>query len=460
MLSCPNYRGYFTRKETYYGYFMMNMKFEADFNSQYIAGIRLNSYPPVFVSNPLLLCKWSLQEILYTICHEIEHVLLNHPAEMVKCNPDKDPEMYERFNLAADASVNDRLDEEIRRGYRFLARPDGVINSSVFAEIFGLKNVRKLENYLYYLNLIRDKNVDISQREMVMSKIRDSDDVSDVKDSLDDNSKKEEIDKEKKTGYSSEAENATSKEDKPAVVVSSNADFNSDHQWCSDEDEDYDEIFANTKEFINQSFDIMNEETRGTMPGFFLSQVEKINEPPKIRWSWILKRYVGTVSADQIHTRMRLNRRQPDRFDLSGKKSDKVVKIVVAIDTSSSVDDRQISDIFNEIFAILSKKKYEITVIECDSAIQRIYQVRRPSEVKLGVRGRGGTSFIPVIKYINQERRFRDSLLVYFTDGYGDSRIPKPLTYRNLWVITRGDEKRLSLKEPYGRVIAMEEKGR
>ena len=74
-----------------------------------------------------------------------------------------------------------------------------------------------------------------------------------------------------------------------------------------------------------------------------------------------------------------------------------------------------------------------------------------------------GTSFVPAIEYINgtgefhnnkkypNAGKYRDALTVYFTDGYGDYEIPKPRTYRNLWVVMQ-DAKCLSLKEPYGDV--------
>ena len=50
--------------------------------------------------------------------------------------------------------------------------------------------------------------------------------------------------------------------------------------------------------------------------------------------------------------------------------------------------------------------------------------------------------------------KYRDALLVYFTDGYGDYEIPKPKTYRNLWVVLH-DVKNLSLKNPYGDVKSL-----
>ena len=58
-----------------------------------------------------------------------------------------------------------------------------------------------------------------------------------------------------------------------------------------------------------------------------------------------------------------------------------------------------------------------------------------------------------MIEYVNNDRYFRDALLIYFTDGYGEREIPRPKTYRNLWVIL-GNPKDLSVREPYGTVVA------
>ena len=106
-----------------------------------------------------------------------------------------------------------------------------------------------------------------------------------------------------------------------------------------------------------------------------------------------------------------------------------------------------------EVVGILAKRKHALTVIECDSEVQRVYQVKTESDIKKNVTGRGGTAFTPVIEHVNNDRYFRDALLIYFTDGYGEREIPRPKTYRNLWVVL-GDEENLSLKEPYGTVIS------
>lgn len=67
---------------------------------------------------------------------------------------------------------------------------------------------------------------------------------------------------------------------------------------------------------------------------------------------------------------------------------------------------------------------------------------------------KAGTSFTPVIEYINKEGKYKDALMIYFTDGFGESQIPKPRTYRNLWVVLK-DEKNLSVENPYGEVKAL-----
>lgn len=399
------------QRDSYYGYFLMNMTYEVDFASRSIAGIQLGRFPPVFHTNPLLLCKYSLKEILFIVCHEIDHIVLNHPAEMLKANPNGDPDVFEKFNLAADASVNDRLLREIKDGkHSFLSAPEGHVSSAVLKKMFKLRNVRPLESYLYYFNLIRGKALPEKPAQMAVG----------------------------------EGE----------VITAQNCGVPEDHQWQAGEDAE--EAAAAVRELVNAAMSIMNEETRGLIPGSFFEQVAALNAPPALSWQSILKKYVGTIASEKRKTRTRLNRRQPTRFDLSGSQDEKILKIVVAIDTSASVTAQDVAQILNEVTAILAKRKHTLTVIECDSEVQRVYSVKSKADLPKHVVGRGGTAFTPVIEYINNDRSFRDALLIYFTDGFGEREIPRPKTYRNLWVIL-GDADDLSLKEPYGAVVSFSE---
>lgn len=422
-----------SERDSYYGFIMMNLSFRAAFASDGIAGILLNEFPPVFQSNPLLLCKFSLKEIIYVVCHEIDHILLNHPSEMVRL-AQNDPDLMMKFNLAADAAVNDRIDDEIKQeNYKFIRQPEGTITSDVLAKMFALKSVAHVENYRYYFDLIKDKkNLDEnpqSQPQRMMQHLNDQ----------------------PGDGGTSSSEDSLEGQVRTVVTAASVSQF-TDHAWQVNGDED--DADAAVRELVNAAVDTMNEETRGLMPENFISQVDLLNRPPKLTWQQILKRYVGTITAEKRKTRVRLNRRQPNRFDLSGRMDEKILKIVVAIDTSASVDDKMISQIINEIFGILAKRKHKITILECDSMVQRVYRIAKPSDIQKKVAGRGGTAFSPAIEYINSDRYYRDALMIYFTDGYGESNIPRPRTYRNIWVVFESASN-LSVKEPFGVVITL-----
>lgn len=428
-----------SKRDVYYGYFMMNMVYRVNFNSQSIAGIKLNTYPPVFEANPLLLCKFNLNEILYVICHEIEHVILNHPAEMVKINPNQIPELYVKFNYAADASVNDRINYEVKTcSYNFISMPEGCITSKGIKKMCFLKTIKSMENYKYYYDLIKDIDINIDNQQQILINELNNDGSSPSNSVIYDS----------QFDFDGKVDNTNN-----STKTIMNSDTINDHDWEVMQEE-YEAIKENTKQFINQTWDMIGDETRGNLPSSFVEAIKRVNKPPVLSWQSILKKYVGTISAGCRKTKTRLNRRQPQRFDLSGSVSEKTLKIIVALDTSASVTNNDISKIFVEIFSIISKRNYELTIIECDSEVQRVYKAKKPGDIQLKVAGRGGTCFTPVIEYINKDRYFRDALLIYFTDGYGEEKIPRPLSYRNLWIVL-GDKECLSLKEPYGAVISM-----
>lgn len=430
-------------RDTYYGYFLMSMAFRTNYAVSTIAGIRLGEYPPVFETNPLILLKYSLKEILYIFCHEIDHVVFNHPTEMVKSNPEGNPELFELFNYAADASVNDMLNAEIKHGKKFMQAPKGVVTSKVIRDKFRLSRVQPLESYQYYFDLIKHHANMLGEPQQ--------NGIAPIP--------------------SGSAENNASPNNDaiPGGVATSNvitaagaAGNINDHAWtfAAEHDEPASEsaeaMAEAVKELLNEVDSMMDGEARGLMPARFSTAVARANKPPALNWKAILKKYMGTIAADKVKTRMRLNRRQPQRFDLSGTRESKTLKIVVAIDTSGSVSDKEIEQIFSEIFAIIARRSFELTVIECDEEIQRVYQLKSPKDLPDRVEGRGGTSFTPVIEYINDRRYFRDALLIYFTDGYGEASIPRPLTYRNLWVVL-GNTSNLSVENPYGLALPLEE---
>lgn len=73
----------------------------------------------------------------------------------------------------------------------------------------------------------------------------------------------------------------------------------------------------------------------------------------------------------------------------------------------------------------------QVTIIECDAVIQRIYDYNGKLE-NITVKGRGGTDFEPVFKYLFENRN-KFNNLIYLTDGECNApqtQVMKPI----LWV--------------------------
>lgn len=201
-----------------------------------------------------------------------------------------------------------------------------------------------------------------------------------------------------------------------------------------------------------------NQANRGVMPGELEEVLRELNRRPELKWQDILRKTVGTLPVPYKKTITRKDRRQPERLELRGRLSDRVIKITVALDTSASMGERELQKCMAELFSIARLYRHEITVIECGNKIEKVYRVRNPREVQYNLQGRGGTAFSPVFQYIHQ-KRLRDHLLVYFTDGMGEEELThRPINYRTLWVLT-GNANRLSLSRPYGPVKKLQGRG-
>lgn len=207
----------------------------------------------------------------------------------------------------------------------------------------------------------------------------------------------------------------------------------------------------NADDVLREVLNNAHAKSRGRIPANILEIIKKLNEKPVINWREQLRRYVGQLSKPYKKTITRKSRRQPERHDLRGRLNDHVSEVVVAIDTSGSMDDRIISYCMNEVFEIVKAQNAKVTIIECDCHIGRVYEAKKASEVQCKVTGRGGTSFQPVFDYLKEKRK-RNVVCIYFTDGYGEYELKeRPVCYRTLWVLT-GRSNELSLREPYGQV--------
>ncbi len=402
------------KKERYYGYFLMDFSIKIDYYFNAEVAVTIDKYPFEMIINPLLWGEYSIKEMIFIICHEIEHIVLDHPSQGKRINQDSDPVKHRALNISMDASINDRLIWDIENSnLKMMNAPDNGITSDYLSETFDL-NLKKMEDFLYYYNYVKEISIDskdVKRRFLI----------------LEPNKKR-----------------IVTKKNRPKGMIL--------HVWTNNDNaEDTHELIKN---YIAQIVDGIPEEIRGLFPDHQKAALDAVLSSPTIDWKNVLKRYIAMTPYLYRKTKMRLDRRQPERFDIPGRVSNREVRLVVAIDTSGSVGEEDLEHIFAEIFEILKTTKFDLTIIECDAEIQSVYKAKRLEDVNLNVNGRGGTTYEPVIDYINSSKEYRDAVLVFFTDGMGDSKINRPMVNRCLWVLT-DPEMELSVSEPYGDVISI-----
>lgn len=210
----------------------------------------------------------------------------------------------------------------------------------------------------------------------------------------------------------------------------------------NDGDTGFDGLTDAERELISHQIDHIAKNTaeqtlkqRGTVPGCFKEYIEGLfkQKSPVFNWKKYFRRLIGTqISIDLKKTRKKESIRFPDS---SAVKYRKKSKIFVAIDTSGSVNDKELCDFFSEINHIL-RANVDVDICECDTGIGRIYKYTGKWDGSIS--GRGGTDFTAPIEYFNEHRDY--TTMVYFTDGYAPIPSIRVRNNQIIWIITSGGQ--------------------
>lgn len=197
---------------------------------------------------------------------------------------------------------------------------------------------------------------------------------------------------------------------------------------------------AAEKELLNNQLKYKLKETAehmikvaGNVPGEMHDILKSIQtKDPVFNWKRYFRRLVGnSITNELLLTRMRPSKRFPDAKGIRMKRKP---NILVGVDTSGSVSNTELSEFFAEIHHIY-KSGVNVTVVECDTQIQNIFEYKGKQEIKIS--GRGGTIMSPIIEYYKKHKEF--SSCVLFTDGYCETEMP--LCKNLIWVITPSGNK-------------------
>ncbi|NLZ80289.1 MAG: hypothetical protein GX913_00565 [Clostridiales bacterium] len=373
-------------KDNFYGYFLFQMSREIRFDIGSPTAVNFKGANYVLYFNPILFLNLSLKQMENSLKHEILHIVSNH---LIRAKEFKGIKSKVAVNMAMDLVVNQYLD--------YLPPYATTVEQVNIKYTLDLKPYRSFEYYL--------------------EKIQTAIDL-------------QEVDKEK----------AEDRESNETMETEYSAEKTHD-LW-----EESDDIDDKTLEDFTEM--AVRKSEKGELPTFLKDMIAELkNNKGELPWNIYLNRLMGMLEGKKKKTITRRSRRQPDRLDIKGELRSHKANIAVAIDISGSIREEEYMQAMKEVLQMVKSYNNEITIIECDDEIRRVYKVKSVKDIKERLNHGGATKYDPVFEYANNNKI---NLLVYFTDGNGEDALKTiPRGYKTLWIIS-GDGDKLSLKEPYG----------
>lgn len=445
---------YKSDNNTFFLYFLSRMEKEIDFELQAPAAVYLNESIFVLTLNPVLLTMFKIKEIKAIIIHEIYHIIHGHIKRLMD-NKDKNVDT-ESTNIAMDCAINQFI----------FNLPEGCVTIEWIEKKYNINKLERYREWEYYYNeIINSSNYkeEMQKNKEIKKKLEDL--FKELENSINNgnnNSNNSQGNDDNNNGNGNNIRKVSDiLNDIKKIMEENNIVFAPDNHKRSGYGKKTIGVDVNKliKELIESS---LNSNSRGNTPNGILEALNKLSKKPQIKWQDILRNVLPSIKCPYKKTIRVRNRLQPLRYDLNGKIPDKKSNILIAIDTSGSMTDMMISNSLKEVYGIIKASNIfpDITVVECDCEINKIYKLQSEKDIQYKVSGRGGTCFTPVFKYI-YEKRIKESItydiIVYFTDGYGENEIPikyKPVDSNLIWVINthhynKNAREQLSLNNPF-----------
>lgn len=379
----------FLIKEPFYGLFAMGLPRDTSDKVKTLAVCKRGINCELLI-NPEFWEKHTDDEQIALLKHEISHIALQHMFIYDSFGN------HELFNIAADAEVNSYIED----------LPECAVTPTKLQLEDG-----KGTKY-YYEELL--KRMQQSQSQNPQSPCNGGQGGSDSQ---------------------QDGENGNNDDNSEEGMYPQGSQFSptDDHgKW-----KDFEDMPEATKQLMANNINRMLVETaeqvmksRGTIPGHLVSIIEKLKEkrPEVFNWKAYFRRLLGSIYDINVKmTRRKDSKRFPGAAGIQHRKK---VSMLVAVDTSASVNDRELAEFFCEINHIY-KAGARVTIIECDTQINKVVEYDGKNIPEIA--GRGGTDLNPPVEwYIKHKKDY--AAMVYFTDGYAP--LPDKSPSDVVWIIT------------------------
>lgn len=192
--------------------------------------------------------------------------------------------------------------------------------------------------------------------------------------------------------------------------------------------------------------------TQGGAAAGILRSLQDVLEP-QIDWRRLLHQAFHTVRGRDRTTWKRLNRKfMASGVLMPGRDGTVLGTVVVGIDTSGSVGQKEAEAFLAETHSILKETRPKVLwVVPCDTRVANPKKLSNSKELldyaKAGLGGGGGTSFVPVFDWV-AKKHLKPEVFLYCTDMMGSFPKRAP-DYPVIWVSTGTD------RAPFGKVIKL-----
>jgi len=331
------------------------------------------------------------------LMHELLHLLLLHALRQGS----RDPLLWA---ICCDMAVNDHIPDEML--------PDNAVTTEQIELIVKckLERMRSAEYYYNKLSGLPDAPISLLKREgaVTLPKVNGSLMEADIQ-------KKEDINR----------VNEAALKNKLNEIV----------EMASQNDELPPELL-HKEEIENQNDELSPE----LLHEFVISPKRS-----KINWKNMFKRFLSGRGRMQIRATYKRDSRRFEGFP--GHKRSIGMKVLVALDESGSISDKQLNIFYNELMSINRITGVDVLVTEFDTECSE----PQPAQLFIHQKNRnkeGGTDFRPIFKLAEELNIFS---VVIFTDGNGNA--PEEVNQRVLWILTSDGRQ----PAPFGYSVNFEE---
>jgi predicted metal-dependent peptidase len=220
------------------------------------------------------------------------------------------------------------------------------------------------------------------------------------------------------------------------------------------------ERWRQISEYIQADLESFSKQ-RGDSAGSLIQNIQQINRE-KHDYTQFLKKFATMHEAMKINDDefdyifytygLKLYEKMPLIEPLEYKEIKQVKDFAIIIDTSGSVQGKQVQAFVQKTFNILKNEesfatKFNLHIIQCDARVQQDVKITTQQELDEYIKtmklfGFGGTDFRPAFDYVNQLIKNKEFTklkgIIYFTDGYGSFPLKKP-DYETAFVFVRDD---------------------